>query len=505
MAGVGRKLLSVNSLVLGGLALGFVSNVLIASIFGLSRRVDAFFAAMMLPSLFMVLCVDYLGKNFLPVYSSARSEGETRASEMASCIVTVVALVATAVAATLAVYSAPVFDVLLPGFGEDDTVLVSRYFRIMAPAIVLMAITTFHEYVCQYNEKFVAVFAIRTLLPLANLVSIVVLGPVVGEYALPFGYLAGHTLVFILIAWLAPYRFVPNFRVRASYERRVFSNSAVVMSTGLLARTRSIVTNYLASTLGAGAISALALAIKITEPVQRGAFSGLRVILFSRTARLFAEDGRDEAGRLYAIGLCVSFLLISPMLWWVAFHSEAIVRLLFGRGEFTPQMTGVVAATLLALTPAVLFNGVNQLLSNAFYAMDRVKVPAITMPFGTLVYVACAIPLSRALETQGLALATSLTSVLLFIVLMTLLARLLTRLEIARTLLRLVAYLALSGAAMLGASALLAPLNPLASMLVGLPLGLLMYGAVLASAREWAFVHLLRYARDALPRRVALR
>ena len=52
-------------------------------------------------------------------------------------------------------------------------------------------------------------------------------------------------------------------------------------------------------------------------------------------------------------------------------------------------MTMLVAATLLApLVPSVLFVGVGQLLANAFYAMGRVKVPALIMPLGMLVFVA---------------------------------------------------------------------------------------------------------------------
>ncbi len=63
----------MNALVLASLGIGLLNNVLIAALFGLTRNVDAFYAAMMLPSLFMVLCVDYLGKNFLPVLAQASS------------------------------------------------------------------------------------------------------------------------------------------------------------------------------------------------------------------------------------------------------------------------------------------------------------------------------------------------------------------------------------------------------------------------------------------------
>ncbi len=116
--------------------------------------------------------------------------------------------------------------------------------------------------------------------------------------------------------------------------------------------------NVLASSLGGGAISALAFAAKLTEPLERAAFSGTRMFMFSRTARLFADRREQEVGRLYAVGLRTSFLLLVPLLWWIALNGDALVQGIFARGQFTPRMTMLVAATLLALVPSVLFVGV---------------------------------------------------------------------------------------------------------------------------------------------------
>src|SRR5687768_4573530 len=134
-----RGVVNVNALVVAALGLGVVSNVLIAALFGLSYRVDAFFAAAVLPSLFMVLCIDYLGKNFLPVLASAKAVGETCASSVTSSIVTSAVLLATGVTLVLVAFREPLFGALLPGFDAATLDLVCRYFVIMAPSLVLMA------------------------------------------------------------------------------------------------------------------------------------------------------------------------------------------------------------------------------------------------------------------------------------------------------------------------------------------------------------------------------
>ena len=492
-----RSVVNVNALVGAALVLGLLSNVLIAALFGLSHRVDAFFAAMVLPNLFMALCIDYLGKNFLPVFASAKAVGDACANSVTSSIVTMVTLLAVAVTAVLVSFSTPLFRVLLPGFDAEALTLVSRYFAIMAPSIVLMAVNTFHEYVWQYEERFAGVSLIRTAVPAANLAGLLLLAPWLDEYCLPVGYLVGHVVVFVLLLRRLPYRYRPQIELRPGFERRVFTNSAIVMSTGLLARSKSIVLNYLASLLGSGAIAAVALASKLTEPLERSAFTGIRMLMFSQTVRLAVADDRRSIGSLYSTGLRAAFLVLSPLLWWISLNSDAVVRLLFLHGEFTDEMAAVVAGVLLALAPSVLFLGVNQLLSNAFYAMDRVKVPAVVMPVGTLVYVAAAVPLSAWLGTQGLAVATTAAAVIVFAALLITLAREVPQIGLLRTTGELAFYAVLSGTAMLASAAVLAHLGLAAAAVtaVALPCGAAAYAAALFFVGDRTFGSLLQLAR----------
>jgi putative peptidoglycan lipid II flippase len=492
-----RGLVTVNALVVAALGLGLASNVLIAALFGLSDRVDAFFAAIVLPNLFMALCIDYLGKNFLPVLASAKAVGESCASSVTSSIVTMVAVLAAAVAIVLAAFSAPLFRLLLPGFDAEALELVGHYFAIMAPAIVLMAVNTFHEYVWQYEERYTYVSLSHAALPAANLAGLVLLAPWLGAYCLPVAYLVGHAAVFVLLLRGLPYRYRPQIHLRLGFERRVFTNSAIVMSTGLIARSKSIFLNWLASSLGSGAITAVALASKLTEPLERSAFTGVRMLMFSHTVRLAVERDRRSIGALYSMGLRAAFLVLAPLLAWIALNSGALVEVLYLRGQFTPDMAAVVAGVLLALVPSVLFLGVNQLLSNAFYAMDRVKVPAIVMPCGTLVYVAAAVPLSGWLGTQGLGVATTVAAMTVFAVLLIAIARHVPEVGLLRTAGKLALYVALAGTAMLGAVAVLSrfPSSGLAAAAVTLPLGTAAYAAALFLVRDRTFRQLLGLAR----------
>jgi putative peptidoglycan lipid II flippase len=263
--------------------------------------------------------------------------------------------------------------------------------------------------------------------------------------------------------------------------------------------------NYLASLLGSGAISAVALASKLTEPLERSMFTGIKMLMFSHTVRLAVREDRRRIGALHGKGLLASFLVLAPLLWWISLNSHALVQVLFVHGEFTQEMAAVVAGVLLALAPSVLFLGVNQLLSNAFYAMDRVKVPALIMPLGTLVYVAAAVPLSAWLGTQGLAVATTTASIVVFAALFVTLARQIPEIGLLRTSGKLAFYTVLSGTAMLAASKVLAQvgLTPTMVAAAALPLGAAAYAVALFFGGDRTFRSLLElvrsYAAHALP------
>lgn len=500
-----RAIVNVNALVLVALGIGLLNNILIASLFGLGHHVDAFFAAAVLPNLFMYLCVDYLGKNFLPVLGSAKTIGAASVDSVTSSVITIVALLSAAVMAALFALREPIFAAMLPGFDAEALRAVSLYFAIMAPSIVLMAVNTFHEYVWQYEERFARVSLCRAAMPVVNLLGLVLLAPVLGVYCLPVAHLLGHAVVFVLLARGIPYRYRPQIALRPGFERRVFGNSAIVMSTGLLARSKSIIVNYLGSQLGPGAIAALALASKLTEPLERSAFTGIRMLMFSTTVRLLASRDRSKLGALYSNGLRASFLVLAPLLWWIALDSHAIVEVLFQRGEFTAEMATLVSAVLVGLIPSVLFVGVNALLSNAFYAMDRVTVPALVMPLGTLVYLAVALPLSSSLGVPALAMATSIATMILSVVLLLALSRQLPEIELLRTAGELLLYTALAGGAMLATVAGLtrAGLPPFAIAAVALPLGTGAYAATLFYGGDRTARALFALVRAAVSRRSA--
>jgi putative peptidoglycan lipid II flippase len=497
-----RSMLQVNVLLVATVAVGFLNNVAIAWMFGLTRSVDAYYAAMLLPGLFMVLFVEYLGKNFMPVFARARKQSFETASELTSAMVTVTGLITAVVVAVLILASKPLFAVLLPGFDAAEVELVSRYLWIMAPPSVLTAVSTFHGYLFQHEDKYTEIVAIGAIAPIVNLVAVLALGPVIGEYSLPISFTVGKIIAFVLLARGANYRYRFRVALRPEWERKVLVNSAILMGSGLLVRTRGLIGNYLASLLGEGAISALALGYKLVEPLERTTFGGVRMLMYSRTARLAVEENASEMSRLYRLGVAASFLLVAPPLAWMCFESEFLVSFLFERGAFDMSMTALVALAVIGFAPSVLLAGINGVLSNAFYALDRVKVPALVMPLGTVAYLAAAPFLYKPFGILGLSLLPSAAYAVVFVLLLYFLDKHLPALRGGQLFLKVVGYTGLAVAAY-GSAKLLMTLvewHRFIEAAAVVIVGSLLYFGVLAALRDPTLRDVYGYFRRAHPR-----
>ena len=408
-----RKLFSVNAIIFVSLFIAFLNNVAIAGFFGLSRAVDAYFAANILGSMFMYLIVDYVGKNFLPTYATRFQESPEKAGQMASTVVTLLALMAAIIVALLLTFAEPIFTFLLPGFSDEDVQVTTRMFAIQAPSIVLMTVNNLHQYVWQHDEKYNRVAFARMFLPL-GLLFFITGGYFFGSvYALPMGFLAGHLMSAFVLVYKLPYRFRPNIDFRNPDVRKILTNSALLTGTGLIARLRGPIMQYFGSQLGEGAIAAMSIAMKLCRPIYKTCLMGVHMIVFSRSAREVAKGNVDKLADIYNYALSAVLLGTMPIAVWMGLNAKPLINVLFLRGEFTSAMAELAVLALLGMVASVVFQGLVKLLSHSFYAMHRIEIPMVVMPLGTSVFFVATKFLSEAYGLFGLTLANSVVAAMM--------------------------------------------------------------------------------------------
>ena len=498
-----RKLFSVNAIIFVSLFIGFMNNVAIGGVFGLSRAVDAYFAAGMLGSMFMYLIVDYLGKNFLPIYATSYHESPENAGHVASTVVTLLALASTATVIVLVKFAEPIFNFLLPGFSDEDVVVTARMFAIQAPSIVLMTVNNFHQYIWQHDEHYSRVAFARLFLPLMLLIFVAGGYLFDNVYALPMGFLAGHVVSALVLLYKIPYTFRPALDLRNPDVRQILSNSALLTGSGLVARLRAPIMQYYGSQLGEGAIAAISITLKLCRPIYDTLLMGVQMIVFSRSSREVAHGNFDKLADIYNYALSAVLIAVMPIAIWIAFNARPLIDVVFLRGEFTESMAALTSLALLGAIGMIIFQGTVKLLSHSFYAMHRISVPLVAMPLGTVVYFFATKYLSEAFGVFGLTLANSLIATLMTSVMAIILGRLLAKFSAFQLFRRALVFfgLALAGGYAGLELSLLAGLHGLPRLVLSFAVLSGFYLGILWLSKETIFARVLKSIRNAATRK----
>jgi putative peptidoglycan lipid II flippase len=167
--------------------------------------------------------------------------------------------------------------------------------------------------------------------------------------------------------------------------------------------------------------------------LPQGIFSvAVATVLFPTLSRLAATGDRDGFRDMANTGLRQIAFLLVPASVVTAVLAEPIVRIIYQRGEFTPDQTPVVAGALAAFALGLTFNGFMLMLNRAFFSLQRPWLPT-AVALGNLGLNAALDATLYPLGVWGIPLATSLVNIAGTAALLALLRREFGRFDVRET------------------------------------------------------------------------
>src|SRR5712691_8334764 len=405
----------VSALTLLSRVLGLVREQVFAALLGAGFYADAFNTAFRIPNLLRDLFAEgALSAAFVPTYTRALHEGgAARAHQLASRLLTLLAVVLGAVVALGLVFARPLVHAIAPGFeavpGKTETTVVLT--RVMLPLLPLVSFAAVTMGMLNAQER----FAMPALSPaMFNLVTIgwgVVLWRMGFEPArVAIGWAVGtllggaaQLLVQVPPLWREGWRFRPEWAPRDPGLRAIARLMAPA-TVGLAAVQVNIFVGQIFASHERSAVSWLQYAFRILY-LPIGVFGvAVGTIATTGLARRAAAgdmDGlRDTLGRAVSL---VSFLAV-PASVGLMVLAVPIVRLLFERGRFHATDTrGTAAALALYSIGLVAYTGV-KVLAPAFYALGTPRVPLVASAAAVATNVAVIVTLHPSLGHRAIAL-----------------------------------------------------------------------------------------------------
>src|ERR1051325_676245 len=407
---------------------GYLREAALASRFGVSATMDAYFGAVFIPNiLYSILIAGTVSPILIRILVQEETAGhEVRRSEAFS-VVTNFSLLVLIFVISLALPGAHVWLAwLFPGFSPATLGVAVHLVYLIFPAVIFLAgagiltsvLNGYHKFALASFAPAIASTAVITAVLLAR-----------GEraiYVVGVATAAGFLLQFLVLAPAAAslgIRYRPIFNFRHPVIARLLRLGIPLFLYLAVAGASSVMERNLASRISAGAVSTLSYALRLFTVPSNFMAAPLAIVAYPGFAREAARASRGELGpQLSKIFRFVIFLFL-PATIWTVINSLVITRLLYEHGLFLPSDSVVTAHVLAVYSVGILPNAIAIVLLRCFFAVEDTITPLIAELFALISFVMAAPMLSRQFGLGGLVAARAAAFFLVTGVLIYVLAR----------------------------------------------------------------------------------
>ncbi|MFK5880798.1 MAG: murein biosynthesis integral membrane protein MurJ [Sulfurospirillum sp.] len=403
---------------------GFLRDLLTASILGANIYSDIFFVAFKLPNLFRrIFAEGAFTQSFIPNFAKAKKK-----SLFAYRIFIRFFLFLLIFSLLVTLFSDFFTKVIAIGFSQKDVELASTFVAINFYYLPLIFCVSFFAAMLQYKNHFATTAFSTTLLNISLITALLLSRNLTKSeivYAMSYAVIIGGILQ--VIAHLIALKRKRLFRIftvgyRLSKRKKIQNQSKIFYKSfyhaiigNSTAQISAFLDTWLASFLASGSISYLYYGNRVFQlPLALFAIA-LSVGIFPKIAKMLKIGDDKKALKLLGDSFWfLVFVLSFSMIAGVILGDE-IVKILFQRGSFTSlnalYTSQVLQMYLLGLLPF----GISKIFSLWLYSKNQQNIAAKISLYSLGSNVVLSLALIKPLGVMGLALASSISGLTLFV------------------------------------------------------------------------------------------
>ncbi|MDH3975797.1 MAG: murein biosynthesis integral membrane protein MurJ [Deltaproteobacteria bacterium] len=431
-----RKIIKGASLVGAFTALsrifGLLRDMVIARYFGASPATDAFFVAFRIPNTLRRLFAEgALTISFIPVFKEALvKEGKSEAKKISHVTFTFLSLTVVTVVLISIIFAPFIVKLIAPGFKDEKTLELTVFLtRLIFPYLFFICLVALAMAVLNSLGKFAAPAAAPVLLNIALILSAVMAGPFFEEpvTALAIGVLMGGLAqVLLQIPFIKKEGYFPEIDFNFSHpslKRILLLIVPALFGVAVYQLNVFITTTVLASYLPEGSISYLYYADRFFQ-LPLGIFViSMATAILPTLSEQAASERLDDMRKSITFSFKVITFITLPAAAGLYAVSIPVFSLFFQGGKFDYETTLKTADALRYYALGIWAVGGIKVVAPAFYAMKDMKTPVWAAFISLIANIFFSIILMGPLLHGGLALATTLSSMINLIILIAIIGR----------------------------------------------------------------------------------
>ncbi|MBL9029495.1 MAG: murein biosynthesis integral membrane protein MurJ [Caedimonas sp.] len=415
-----RSMTTIGAFTIGSRLMGFIREMLMASLLGAGAVSDAFIIALKLPSVFRrILAEGAMNAAFVPLFSGLlATKGEQKAKSFAEEILALLTLISLGLVVLAELFLPILMPLFVPGFKAtpERMALAIEFSRLTFPFIFLISLTALYSGILNSYEKFAAVASSPMMGNIAVILTVYVLlwgTNTQAGYAFSIGILAcGIVQLLWVIIPLARRGIVLSWvKPRWTSEvKRFFKLMAPAAAGSGVVQLSIFIDTLIASLLPAGGISYIHYADRLNQlPLSvLGTAVGTALLpLLSKKIRTGDIAGAEESQNL---ALEYTLLFTLPATLGLILLAEPLIKVTYEHHEFNSASTLPTARALMVLAAGLPAYVLIKIFTTSFFAREDTKTPVIIGILSVIANVLISLSLLKSLQHVGIALATAISA-----------------------------------------------------------------------------------------------
>ena len=401
--------------------LGYIRDAVIAWYFGAGLNSDAFIAAFRIPNLLRKLLGEgSISNAFVPVLTDYfTKDGKDEALRLARSALWVMSIILVLVSICGIILSPLIVKIIAPGFIDSPgkTALTIVLTRIMFPYIFFIGLVALCMGILNVFGHFATPALAPVLLNLAMILSVFFLCP---HFSQPVMGLAVVVMIggILQLVFQLPAMVRRGLLLRQKTKilhpglKKIGQLMLPVIFGGAVYQINTLVDQLLGSLLKEGSITYLYFADRLVQfPLGIFAIAAATAVLPS-LSRQAATNDVDALKDTFSYSVRLTLFLTIPSMVGLIVLREPIISLLFLRGEFNLEAARLTARALLYYAIGLWAFSAVRIVAVTFFALKDTRTPMMMATVSILANIMLGIVLMGPLGHGGLALATSLASIL---------------------------------------------------------------------------------------------
>jgi putative peptidoglycan lipid II flippase len=420
--------------------LGFIRDMILANLFGATIAADAFYVAFRIPNMLRELFAEgSMSAAFIPVFTEYLSKkSRSEAKELASAAFTTLLLLLCIVVTLGILFSPQLIHWIAPGFVRDayKFSLTVSMTRIMFPFLLFISLAALAMGILNSTRRFAPPALASGVFNVVSILFVFGFTPLLAEpvYGAAVGVALGGLAQFLVqVPALYQEGFPLSFRrpIRPLHPGVIQMGRLLLPTTiGLsITQINVLVNTLLASFLVAGSVSYLYFGMRLIH-FPLGIFAvALSTAILPTLSTQAAKGDTEGLRQTFSFGLRLVFFITFPAMMGLILFRVPIVHLLFEHGEFGRVATlGTASAVLFYSIGLWAFAGI-RIVVPVFYSLQDTKTPVNIGLIAMVANILLNLILMRPLQHGGLALATSLSAIINFSLLLYILRKRIGRVD----------------------------------------------------------------------------